>query len=93
MIELWFEAPERRMGNKQGIDGSQNLSISNLSISESQITESQLPSIFKAFMHLKRHKSIIIQPIQAKKPCNMPLAKNSHNILEMHANVHFLSIL
>lgn len=49
MIELWFEAPERRMGNKQGIDGSQNLSISNLSISESQITESQLPSIFKAF--------------------------------------------
>lgn len=64
MIELWFEAPERRMGNKQGIDGSQNLSISNLSISnlsisESQITESQLPSIFKAFMHLKRHKSII----------------------------------
>ena len=38
MIELWFEAPERRMGNKQGIDGSQNLSISNLSISESQIT-------------------------------------------------------
>ncbi len=29
MIELWFEAPERRMGNKQGIDGSQNLSITN----------------------------------------------------------------
>ena len=24
MIELWGEAPERRMGNKQGIDGSQN---------------------------------------------------------------------
>lgn len=42
MIELWGEATERRMGNKQGIDGSQNLSISNLSISESQITESQL---------------------------------------------------
>lgn len=59
MIELWFEAPERRMGNKQGIDGFQYLSISNLSISESQITESQLPSIFKAFMHQKRHKSII----------------------------------
>ena len=29
MIELWFEAPERRMGNKQGIDGSQNLRITN----------------------------------------------------------------
>ena len=33
MIELWGEAPERRMGYKQEIEGSQNLRIS-----ESQIT-------------------------------------------------------
>lgn len=54
MIELWFEAPERRMGNKQGIDGSQNLSISNLSISESQITESQLEKSASHFPNISK---------------------------------------
>ncbi len=54
MIELWFEAPERRMGNKQGIDGSQNLSISNLSISESQITESQLEKSVSHFPNISK---------------------------------------
>lgn len=54
MIELWFEAPERRMGNKQGIDGSQNLSISNLNISESQITESQLEKSVSHFPNISR---------------------------------------
>lgn len=54
MIELWFEAPERRMGNKQGIDGSQNLSISNLSISESQITESQLGKSVSHFPNISK---------------------------------------
>lgn len=54
MIELWFEAPERRMGNKQGIDGSQNLSISNLSISESQITESQLEKSMFHFPNISK---------------------------------------
>lgn len=54
MIELWFEAPERRMGNKQGIDGSQNLSISNLSISESQITESQLEKNVSHFPNISK---------------------------------------
>lgn len=54
MIELWFEAPERRMGNKQGIDGSQNLSISNLSISESQITESQLEKSVSHFPSISK---------------------------------------
>ena len=38
MIELWFEAPERRMGNKQGIDGFQNFSISNLRITNHRVT-------------------------------------------------------
>ena len=38
MIELWVEAPERRMGNKQGIDGSQNLKSQNL---KSQYLKSQ----------------------------------------------------
>ena len=49
MIELWFEAPERRMGNKQGIDGSQNLSISESQITESQLEKSMFhfPSISK----------------------------------------------
>lgn len=32
MIELWGEAPERRMGNKQEIDGSQNLKSQYLRI-------------------------------------------------------------
>ena len=54
MIELWFEAPERRMGNKQGIDDSQNLSISNLSISESQITESQLGKSVSHFPNISK---------------------------------------
>lgn len=54
MIELWFEAPERRIGNKQGIDGSQNLSISNLSISESQITESQLEKSVSHFPNISK---------------------------------------
>ena len=54
MIELWGEAPERRMGNKQGIDGSQNLSISNLSISESQITESQLGKSVSHFPNISK---------------------------------------
>lgn len=54
MIELWGEAPERRMGNKQGIDGSQNLSISNLSISESQITESQLKKSVSHFPNISK---------------------------------------
>ena len=54
MIELWFEAPERRMGNKQVIDGSQNLSISNLSISESQITESQLEKSVSHFPNISK---------------------------------------
>lgn len=54
MIELWGEAPERRMGNKQGIDGSQNLSISNLSISESQITESQLEKSVSHFPNISK---------------------------------------
>lgn len=54
MIELWFEAPERRMGNKQGIDGSQNLSISNLCISESQITESQLEKSVSHFPNISK---------------------------------------
>ena len=54
MIELWFEAPEMRMGNKQGIDGSQNLSISNLSISESQITESQLEKSVSHFPNISK---------------------------------------
>lgn len=54
MIELWFEAPERRMGNKQGIDGSQNLNISNLSISESQITESQLEKSVSHFPNISK---------------------------------------
>ncbi len=54
MIELWFEAPKRRMGNKQGIDGSQNLSISNLSISESQITESQLEKSVSHFPNISK---------------------------------------
>ena len=38
MIELWGEAPERRMGYKQEIEGSQYLKSQYLSISESQIT-------------------------------------------------------
>ena len=54
MIELWVEAPERRMGNKQGIDGSQNLRISNLSISESQITESQLEKSVSHFPNISK---------------------------------------
>ena len=54
MIELWFEAPERRMGNKQGIDGSQNLSISNLSISESQITNHRV-TVRKKRISLSEH--------------------------------------
>ncbi len=54
MIELWFEAQKRRMGNKQGIDGSQNLSISNLSISESQITESQLEKSVSHFPNISK---------------------------------------
>ena len=54
MIELWFEAPERRMGNKQGIDGFQYLSISNLRISESQITESQLEKSVSHFPNISK---------------------------------------
>ena len=49
MIELWGEAPERRMGNKQGIDGFQNLSIS-----ESQITESQLEKSVSHFPNISK---------------------------------------
>ena len=54
MIELWFEVPERRMGYKQEIDGSQYLSISNLSISESQITESQLEKSVSHFPNISK---------------------------------------
>ena len=49
MIELWFEAPERRMGYKQGIDGFQNLRIS-----ESQITESQLEKSVSHFPNISK---------------------------------------
>ena len=38
IIELWFEAPERRMGDKQGIDGSQNLKSQNLRITNHRVT-------------------------------------------------------
>ena len=38
MIELWVEAPERRMGNKQGIGGSQNLKSQYLSITNHRVT-------------------------------------------------------
>ena len=54
MIELWFEAPERRMGYKQGIDGSQNLKSQNLSISVSQITESQLEKSVSHFPNISK---------------------------------------
>ena len=45
MIELWFEVPERRMGYKQEIDGSQYLSISVSQISVSQNHKSQSHSL------------------------------------------------
>ena len=59
MIELWVEAPERRMGNKQGIDGSQNLKSQYLKsqylrISESQITESQLEKSVSHFPNISK---------------------------------------
>lgn len=38
MIELWGEAPERRMGYKQEIDGSQNLKSQYLRITNHRVT-------------------------------------------------------
>lgn len=38
MKELWFEAPERRMGYKQEIDGSQYLKSQYLRITNHRVT-------------------------------------------------------
>ena len=38
MIELWGEAPERRMGYKQEIDGSQYLKSQYLRITNHRVT-------------------------------------------------------
>ena len=52
MIELWGEAPERRMGYKQEIEGSQNLKSQYLSISVSQNHKSQLEKSMSHFPNI-----------------------------------------
>lgn len=49
MIELLFEAPERRMGYKQGIDGSQNLKSQYLRITNHRVT------VRKKYISLSEH--------------------------------------
>ena len=54
MIELWVEAPERRMGNKQGIDGSQNLKSQNLKSQYLRITNHRV-TVRKKRISLSEH--------------------------------------